>query len=477
MLFSSLLFLYVFLPAVIILTLLSPRQWQNLVLLLASLFFYAWGGVSYSLLLLGSILVNYLVGLGIGQSSARSRKRKWLIVGLTVNLGLLLLFKYANFLLENLNLWLEPGQKIQFKPIPLPLGISFFTFQAISYLVDVYEQRTKAQRKLSRLALYIALFPQLIAGPIVRYHDIAGQIRKRVITWSLFASGIERFIIGLGKKVFLANNFAPLADDIFAITPQNLDPLSAWTGVLMYTLQIYFDFSGYSDMAIGLGRMFGFQIPENFNFPYIARSVREFWRRWHISLTQWFRDYLYIPLGGNRMGTGRTYFNLLLVFLLTGLWHGAAWNFLVWGLLHGFFMILERMGLDRLLDSIGKWPAHLYTLLIVMTAWVLFRAPNIGHAWGYYSALFGGQSPKQEAPFDLAYYFGPELWLALSVGLLAATPVFRLIARHLKETLSEKPLIDSLYQISTTFGLLLIFLYCTMELATEAYNPFIYFRF
>lgn len=475
MLFSSLLFLYVFLPALVIIILLSPGRWHNALLLLASLIFYAWGGVSYSLLLIGSILVNYAAGLAIDRSTNERQKKRWLILGLIVNIGLLLVFKYTNFLLENLNQWLPRAQQIDFKPIILPLGISFFTFQAISYLVDVYQQRTRAQRKLHRLALYISLFPQLIAGPIVRYHDIADQIRQRRLSWPLFASGVERFIVGLGKKVLLANNFAPLADDIFIVGPQNLDPLSAWTGLLLYTLQIYFDFSGYSDMAIGLGRMFGFQIPENFNFPYIARSVREFWRRWHISLSQWFRDYLYIPLGGNRKGPGRTYFNLFVVFLLTGLWHGAAWNFLLWGLLHGVFMILERLGLENTLNKAGRIPSHLYTLMVVMLAWVLFRAPNLHHAWQYYGALLG-QNNQTEVPFDLAFYFGPELWLALSIAVLASTPVFR----TLSQWLGSKPwgkLPDLSYQLISTLGLILIFLYCTMELATEAYNPFIYFRF
>lgn len=476
MLFSSLLFLYVFLPTVLLLVLLSPRSWQNTLLLVASLIFYAWGGVSYSLLLAGSILINYVVGLGVDRSLTKSRRKRWLAAGLAINIGLLFVFKYANFLLENINFLLPPAEWIHFKPIPLPLGISFFTFQAISYLVDVYEKRTEAQQKLSRLALYISLFPQLIAGPIVRYHEIAGQIRERRITWAGLASGIERFILGLGKKVLLANNFAPLADDIFTVAPQTLDSWSAWTGLLLYSLQIYFDFSGYTDMAIGLGRMFGFRIPENFNFPYIARSVREFWRRWHISLTQWFRDYLYIPLGGNRKGTKRTYFNLLTVFLLTGIWHGAAWNFLLWGLFHGLFMILERIGLDRVLQRSGRILAHLYTLLVITMAWVLFQAPNVVHALRFYGALFRF-SGDPENSFDLRYYFGPELWLALGIGLLAATPIFQSMARLLEEKWKTKEVAMTIYQFSITFGLILIFLYCTMELATEAYNPFIYFRF
>lgn len=477
MLFSSLLFLYVFLPLVLLLALLSPRSWHNVLLLVASLIFYAWGGVSYSVLLLGSIGINYAVGLGIGRAEgSASRKKRLLIIGLVINLLLLIVFKYTNFLLENLNLWLPPQQQIHFRPISLPLGISFFTFQAISYLVDVYSGRTLAQRKWSGLALYISFFPQLIAGPIVRYHDIAAQIRQRTMSWSGLASGIERFIVGLSKKVLLANSFALVADDIFAVAPQELDVLSAWTGLLLYSLQIYFDFSGYSDMAIGLGRMFGFQIPENFNFPYIARSIRQFWRRWHISLSQWFRDYLYIPLGGNRHGPCRTYFNLLLVFLLTGLWHGASWNFLLWGLAHGGFMMLERWKLDRFLAKMGSTFSHLYAILVILLTWVLFRAPNLPHAWAYYGALLGWNEPG-EFRFDLAYYFGPQLWLLLLIGLLACTPFFQKINQHLQNRTKSGPILHGSLEIACSLGLMLLFLYCSMNLAADAYNPFIYFRF
>ncbi|GJM33716.1 MAG: alginate O-acetyltransferase [Saprospiraceae bacterium] len=476
MLFSSLLFLYVFLPVVLLLILLSPRRWHNGILLVASLFFYTWGGVSYSILLLGSILVNYLVGKGIGHAATKAKKKRWLVLGLAVNLALLVAFKYAHFLVENLNLLFNEKDQLTLHPIALPLGISFFTFQAISYLVDVYAKRTPAQQNLPRLALYISLFPQLIAGPIVRYHDIADQIRQRSLSWVLFASGIERFILGLGKKVLLANNFAQLADDIFAVAPENLDPLTAWVGLIMYSLQIYFDFSGYSDMAIGLGRMFGFHIPENFNFPYIARSIREFWRRWHISLSQWFRDYLYIPLGGNRYGPVRTYFNLLIVFFLTGLWHGASWNFVIWGLLHGFFMIIERLGFERFLARLGWGISHVYTLLVVLLAWVFFRAPDLPHALGYLQALFQ-PGPATGFHFDLAFYFGYELCMALALALLAATPLFRWMHQQFNARLAKAPSLLGIYDVFTSLGLMVIFLYCTMNLVTSAYNPFIYFRF
>ena len=480
MLFSSLIFLFAFLPAVVLLVLISKRSWHNLILLLASLFFYAWGGVSLSFLLIGSILINYLTGLGIARYQGKKQRKRVLIAGLSLNLILLGIFKYANFFVDNLNILLERLflPTIELEPIDLPIGISFFTFQAISYIVDVYQGRTAVQKKFHHLALYIALFPQLIAGPIVRYHDIAAQIKSRITSWAKLSSGIERFIIGLGKKVLLANNFALLADEIFAISPDNLDPLTAWVGIVCYSLQIYFDFSGYSDMAIGIGRMFGFEIPENFNFPYISRSIREFWRRWHISLSQWFRDYLYIPLGGNRISSARTYVNLIIVFFLTGLWHGASWSFVFWGLFHGFFMIIERLGLQKWLDRIWRPFAHLYALLVVMIGWVFFRAEHFSHAWGYCKALFG-LTPESDFQFDLAFYFNNELIIALVIGVLVACNILKKVGEKIDGWMSKvKPLIFSyLYQSASTILLLLIFLYCTMNLVNSAYNPFIYFRF
>ena len=475
MLFSSLIFLYCFLPVVLLLILLSKKSWHNWILLFASLFFYAWGGVSFTILLIASILINYIIGLLIDRHRKNQKAKIYLAIGVSLNLLLLAIFKYANFLVDNINaLGYGIGfPKIELDPILLPLGISFFTFQAISYIVDVYQERSFVQKNLPNLALYIALFPQLIAGPIVRYHDIAKQIVQRSLSWPKFASGIERFIVGLGKKVLLANNFALIADEVFAVSPANLDPLAAWFGLLCYTLQIYFDFSGYSDMAIGLGRMFGFDIPENFNFPYIARSVREFWRRWHISLSNWFRDYLYIPLGGNRISEASTYFNLLIVFFLTGLWHGASWNFVFWGLFHGFFMVIERLGFGRILKKIW-WPfANLYTLLVVMIAWVFFRATDFKYAWNYCALLFGFQDDTPTT-FDLSFYFNYELNIALLIGLLASTPVFKWLNTQGVRSTGNQAFV---YQLFTSFGLIFIFLYATMNLVNSSYNPFIYFRF
>ena len=478
MLFSSLIFLYGFLPIVLLLILISRKSWHNRILLLASLVFYAWGGVIFSLLLLIPIILNYFIGLLIDRHRSTPAAKTALVIGISLNLLLLGIFKYANFLVDNVNL---VGEQLGFEAIPLgpvvlPLGISFFTFQAISYIVDVYQERSFVQKRFPDLALYIALFPQLIAGPILRYHDIAQQIVQRSITWAKFSSGVERFIVGLGKKVLLANNFALIADEVFAVSPQHLDPVSAWFGLLCYSLQIYFDFSGYSDMAIGLGRMFGFNIPENFNFPYIARSIREFWRRWHISLSNWFRDYLYIPLGGNRISATRTYVNLLIVFFLTGLWHGASWNFVFWGLFHGMFMVLERLGLEKVLHRLW-WPlSHLYTLFVVLIAWVFFRAETFGYAWDYCRALFG-LMPASESPFDLVFYLNYELLAALLIGLMASTPVFRFLHQRLENRLDGRSFSSNIYGILSTFGLLLIFFYCTMNLVSSAYNPFIYFRF
>jgi len=341
LLFSSLLFLWLFLPLVLLLSWAAPKNWQNGLLLFASLFFYAWGGVSYTAILAASILLNYFIGIQI----EKRRESKWpLILGGFINISLLAVFKYANFAALNLNYLLEQLHiaPINLPTILLPLGISFYTFQAISYLFDVKRAIVPAQRSLTKLGLYIALFPQLIAGPIVRYHDINVQLDHRKRDWTSLTIGLQVFIIGLGKKVLLANNFGALADEIFQHNSTMLTAGDAWLGLMCYSLQIFFDFSGYSEMAIGLGKLFGFDLPVNFNYPYIARSVKEFWRRWHITLSTWFRDYLYIPLGGNKKGNFATYRNLLLVFFTTGLWHGASWNFILWGLWHGFFLILER---------------------------------------------------------------------------------------------------------------------------------------
>ncbi|MEZ5038566.1 MAG: MBOAT family protein [Saprospiraceae bacterium] len=477
MLFSSLLFLYGFLPIVLLVVWLAPKSWRNALLLWASLFFYAWGGVSYTAILVLSIVINYGFGRLLGRYRGKPGAKKVLLIGVAMNLGMLFLFKYTVFFISQLNVGLVAMGMgdISLPDIVLPLGISFFTFQAISYLVDVYRQQCVVQKRLDHLGLYIALFPQLIAGPIVRYHDLEQQLVKRQMNGENTAVGIERFIIGLAKKVLLANNFALLADEVFAVNPASLDWQVAWIGLVAYSLQIYFDFSGYSDMAIGLGRMFGFVIPENFNFPYIARSVREFWRRWHISLSQWFRDYLYIPLGGNRKSIQRTYLNLLIVFLLTGLWHGANWTFILWGLMHGGFIVIEKWGLEKWLARCPRPLAHVYTLLVVVLAWVLFRADHLSYALAYYKALFG-VGWKTEFRLDISSYLNREFLLALAIGLLTATPLAKQAVERLNSVLRTKQLAN-IGGIGGALALMLIFLWCSMHLATNSYNPFIYFRF
>ncbi len=459
------------------------KEFKNVLLLISSIIFYAWGGVSYTSILIISIIINFFVGKQIGKNLDNNNSRNYLAIGIIVNLGFLGVFKYGNFFVENLN-YLFDHTSISFSiPDPgiiLPIGISFYTFQALSYLIDVYKKRTPVQNKFVDLALYISLFPQLIAGPIVRYNDIAEQLSNRKNNLSNFSSGVERFVLGLAKKVLIANQFALLADTAFSIAPQNLSTFVAWGGIIAYTMQIYFDFSGYSDMAIGLGRMFGFKFLENFNFPYIAKSIREFWRRWHISLSNWFRDYLYIPLGGNRKGNYRTYFNLLIVFFVTGIWHGASWNFVAWGMLHGLFMILEKLGLDRLLEKLWRPFQHIYTLFIVMMAWVLFRADDFTHAWGYFRSMFTYQSSDLNLD-TLHIFLNNEIYFVGVLAILSSTRIWVEIYGKLTNVFSNNKIYRRVFNAMWTF-LVFSFIIVVMTLSTNylvsnSYNPFIYFRF
>ena len=360
MVFASPFFLFLFLPLTLAAYALVPRGAKNAVLLVASFGFYVWGEGAYVALVLGSVLANWAFGLAISDAADPAAGRRWLAIAVTANLATLAVFKYGNFAFANVNalapvLGVPP---VSVGAIALPLGISFFTFHAISYVVDVYKNNARAERRLSDFALYIMLFPQLIAGPIIRWRDIAAQLGQHEQRQADVAYGVRRFVLGLGKKVLIANTLGQVADKIFNLPGGDLTTPLAWLGLACYTLQIYFDFSGYSDMAIGLMRMFGFRVLENFNYPYVARSIREFWRRWHISLSNWFRDYLYLPLGGNRRGTRRAYVNLVVVFVLCGLWHGASWPFVIWGMWHGLFLVAERAGVDRVLSRIGPL-AHL----------------------------------------------------------------------------------------------------------------------
>lgn len=470
MVFSSIVFVFCFLPITLFLYFLAEktgRMWiKNTVVLIASLVFYAWGGLRYLILLLILVVVNYVCGLLI----ATTRHRKlFLIIGLAADLFNLVYFKYLNFIVANLEqgiqLLLHSEFSFAIPAIVMPIGISFFTFQIMSYLIDVYREEVPAQKNIAWLTLYIMMFPQLIAGPIVRYHDVNLEIASRKTTIGMAEKGIRRFILGFSKKVFVANCMGKMADVIFGLNG-TVNSVYAWLGAICYALQIFFDFSAYSDMAIGLGLIFGFHFNENFKYPYISKSIKEFWRRWHISLSEWFRDYVYIPLGGNRKGAARTYINLAIVFLLTGIWHGAAWQFLVWGMIHGVFMLIERAGFGKVLKKIPAFFSHLYTLFVVVVSWVFFRANNISLALEYlknmFSFNFSGFGNILVLP-----EFTTLFVLVGIIAILACTPVFQIIG----ETRFGR--IPWLRHI----GYLLLFLVSLIYLSGLSYNPFIYFQF
>ncbi|MEI7594233.1 MAG: MBOAT family O-acyltransferase [Bacteroidota bacterium] len=448
----------------------------------ASLIFFAWGGVSFTLILIVSIILNFIFGLKIQKNLNTHKGHRWLIIGTSTNLIILGIFKYLNFIILNLN---ELFGKISIPTIHeshiiLPIGISFYTFHALSYLIDIYRGKTTAQRNIFDLSLYICMFSQLIAGPIIRYSDVWQQLRNRNHTLARFSSGVERFLIGLGKKVLLANIFASVADDIFTSNITDLNAANAWLGIICYSLQIYYDFSGYSDMAIGLGRMFGFEFSENFNFPYVAKSVKDFWRRWHISLSSFFRDYVYIPLGGNRVKHSRTLINLLLVFFLTGFWHGASWTFVVWGLFHGFFMILEKLGLEKILNQIWKPIANIYTLIVVMFAWVLFRSETINSAMSFWKAMFNFKWDNQQ--LELFFNFmNTELYLAFIIAVLGAFGAFKYIGDKFEIYFStgnrKSKCFSYVFDVVSTTFYASILIVCSMYLIAGTYNPFIYYKF
>ncbi len=481
MVFASPIFLFLFLPLTLAAYFGLPRAWRNGVLLVASLVFYAWGEARYLPLIVGSVAFNWFMGQTIGAAADPRTRKRWLAAAIAGNLGALALFKYANFAVANVNAIapvLAPVfsiTPITLAAIPLPLGISFFTFHAISYVIDVYKRNADAEPNVPRFALYILLFPQLIAGPIIRWRDIAAQLRSREQRIADFAYGARRFVLGLGKKVLIANTLGRVADAVFGIPSGELTTPLAWLGIACYTLQIYFDFSGYSDMAIGLMRMFGFRILENFNYPYIARSIREFWRRWHISLSNWFRDYLYVPLGGNQRGERRAYANLVIVFLLCGLWHGASWPFVLWGAWHGAFLVAERAGLDRMLRRMGPLN-HLYALAAVMGGWVLFRADTLAHAVDYFQALAGfGQGDPAKHP--VAQYLDSLVGFTLLVAIALSTPLVRGIGMW-RDALTARPGATAAVVLGADLACLAaVGVLAGAFLAAGTYNPFIYFRF
>jgi len=474
MLFSSTTFLFLFLPIVLILYFVTPRIFKNTVLLAASLFFYAWGEPVFLVIMLVSILLNYVFALIIDLNRDKKYIIKW-VLALTVIVNLLLLgiFKYANFIIENINSLFNIS--IDIPAITLPLGISFFTFQALSYVIDVYRKDGKAQKNPLNIALYISLFPQLIAGPIVRYQTVADQIVKRTETLLKFGEGVKRFIIGLAKKMLLANNCGWVADQVFAMPASELSVGMAWIGIIAYSLQIYFDFSGYSDMAIGLGKMFGFDFLENFNFPYISRSVTEFWRRWHISLSSWFRDYLYIPLGGNRGTTFQLYRNLFIVWLATGIWHGAAWTFIAWGLYYGILIAVEKAFLLKILSILPRILQHLYTIIAFTIGWVLFRSESFNYAISFVKSMFG---LNNNFIWDNnASYYVSQYGIIIMIAVVFSTPVIKLI----KEKLIEEKLSNSSKTLIEGFAVPIVYAFLffvtVVTLVSSTFNPFIYFRF
>lgn len=475
MVFSSVIFLFLFLPLTLCIHYILPFKFKNLFLFTVSVLFYAWGEGALTLLILLSIGINYLAGLGI--SFFQNQKPVWaallLAFAITLNLSVLIYFKYFHFIIENIQrLGLFTNQLNPY--MHLPIGISFYTFHIISYLMDVYRRDTAPQKNPLDLGLYIFLFPQLVAGPIIRYKDISSKIASRFILGEAFWYGVKRFIRGLAKKIILANTLAITADAVFNLKLQQ--PASMiWLGAICYTLQIYFDFSGYSDMALGLGKMMGFQFPENFNYPYCARSLQDFWQRWHISLSTWFRDYLYIPLGGNKKGALITYRNLCIVFFITGLWHGSSWNFIAWGMFHGLFLILERIGLKRLLQSCHSVFQRLYTLLIVVIAWVFFRAENLTQALHILKQMFVPQQSENYAAIEQINAYSLFVFvLALIVSFKARLYIAnRYYNVYTKLQMPFQYLIQS-FQFILYMGL---FVYCLAELSIGNYNPFIYFRF
>lgn len=461
MLFSSLVFLFIFLPSVIFFYYISPKRLRNLVLLCFSLAFYAYGEPKYIFIMLLSIFINYVLGLLVDKY--REDKIVKFILALTVilNLSIIGYYKYSNFLIENINTIFNLN--VNLLNIVMPIGISFFTFQGLSYVIDIYRKDGKVQKNPLNVALYISLFPQLIAGPIVRYETVADDLENRVETLDKFSLGIERFILGLSKKVLISNTLGLVADEIFSLQLSDVSVVLSWIGITAYTIQIYFDFSGYSDMAIGLGKMFGFEFLENFNYPYISRSITDFWRRWHISLGTWFRDYLYIPLGGNRVSSIKFLRNILVVWFLTGLWHGSSWNFIAWGMYYGLILLIEKFFLGKYIEKLPKAFQHLYTMILVMFGWVLFRSESLSFGVDYIKTMLnlnGNQFVSKTA-----IYYLMEYKVAFLIAIITSMPIYPWFNKRFNIRYIKPIFLMALLTISLTY------------LITSTFNPFIYFRF
>jgi len=468
MVFSSTVFLFIFLPVVLFLNFLIAPLYRNVFLLIVSLFFYAWGEGMVVLLMLFLSCINYVAGLGVDRYRHRDGiVRIILTVAIIVNLAFLFYYKYFTFVIKAIPF--INSANFDDMVIVLPIGISFYTFHGISYVVDIYRKNIPALRNPFDVGLYIAFFPQLVAGPIVRYSDIAKQLKSRIVTIDLFYYGCIRFIRGLSKKLLIANTLGLVVDNAFGVSIDEMPTPVSWLAIICYSLQIYFDFSGYSDMAIGLAKMFGFNFKENFDHPYIATSIQDFWRRWHISLSSWFRDYVYIPLGGNQKGALRTYANLIIVFFVTGLWHGAGWNFIFWGLFHGFFLILERSKILNL-DRFPVVLRHLYTLTIVLVAWVFFRSESFDAGIQFLKVMVGLTHGEDFRPFIQMDAYGV---VVLLIGIVLATP----IRERMQRWISRIQWVPYAQTLGAAFLYLFLFTISVMQLAQSSYNPFIYFRF
>lgn len=471
MVFSSTLFLFRFLPIFMILYFMAPGRMKNFILLLGSLLFYAWGEPVYVGLMLFSTISDYLHGLAIGACRKQSWKRVWLITSILINLGVLGFFKYADFLIESTNRFV--GTNIELLHLPLPIGISFYTFQTMSYTIDCYKGQVKPQKNFLDFTVFVTMFPQLIAGPIVRYVDVEKQLHERKADIVQISYGCKRFIIGLAKKVLLANNLGLLWTEVSVSDFGRLTILAAWLGIIAFALQIYFDFSGYSDMAIGLGAVLGFRFPENFRYPYISVTVSEFWHRWHISLSKWFKEYVYIPLGGNRKGLFRQLLNILIVWTLTGIWHGAGWNYLFWGLWFALWLMLEKLGLKKLFDILPKGIGRTYTLILVLISWVFFAIESTEGILNYLLALFG----QNEAGIynRAAVFMGLENLVLLIIAIVAATPLCSKMTTRLARSRCGHGL--ALYRVLEKLFPALLLIASIAYVVDATYNPFLYFRF
>ncbi len=473
MVFSSLIFVFTFLPLAILIYYIVPHRFKHLVLLLFSLLFYGWGEPFYIILMIITSSFDYTCGLLLGRYDNRPvLRRTILVISVVVNIGILCFFKYYSFIVTNINSL--TGLNITDLKLPLPIGISFYTFQAMSYVIEVYQRKVKVQKNIIDFGTFVTMFPQLVAGPIVKYGEIADQLKNRRESRDLFGEGVQEFIAGLAKKVLIANNIGILWDSVKSTPISDLTILSSWLGIIAFTFQIYYDFSGYSNMAIGMGKMFGFKFLVNFNYPYIAKSVTEFWRRWHISLGSWFREYVYIPMGGNRVGTLKLYRNLIVVWFLTGLWHGASWNFVLWGLYFGLFIIIEKMFLGRLLGKLPGFAGNIYTLLVAVIGWVLFEFESLSKCGAYLGLMFGaGRSGSAAASFldsQALYYLSANAALFV-IAAACATPFPARLADRLRHKAG---------QIGTiafpAFNMALLFI-TAAYMVNESYNPFLYFRF